>query len=37
VNWRTRPEDVDLIVDVVLELGRELVGEFQPAGDRKAT
>ena len=21
VNWRNRPEDVDLIVDVVLELG----------------
>jgi glutamate/tyrosine decarboxylase-like PLP-dependent enzyme len=26
VNWRTRPEDVDLLVDVIRELGRGLVG-----------
>lgn len=25
VNWRTRPEDVDLIVPVALELGASLV------------
>jgi glutamate/tyrosine decarboxylase-like PLP-dependent enzyme len=24
VNWRTRPEDVDLLVDVLLELAREI-------------
>jgi glutamate/tyrosine decarboxylase-like PLP-dependent enzyme len=24
VNWRTRPEDVELLVDVLLELGRDL-------------
>jgi glutamate/tyrosine decarboxylase-like PLP-dependent enzyme len=25
VNWRTRPEDVDLIVPIVLELGASLI------------
>ena len=25
VNWRTRPEDVDLIVSITLELGVSLV------------
>jgi glutamate/tyrosine decarboxylase-like PLP-dependent enzyme len=35
VNWRTGPEDVDLIVDVALELGRELVANLEPAGDSK--
>jgi glutamate/tyrosine decarboxylase-like PLP-dependent enzyme len=31
VNWRTRPEDVDLIVPIVLQLGASLAG---PAGRR---
>jgi glutamate/tyrosine decarboxylase-like PLP-dependent enzyme len=32
VNWRTRDEDVDLIVTVVRELGARLVGSTAPAG-----
>ena len=32
VNWRTRPEDVDLIVPTVLELGAALVPERSAAG-----
>ena len=27
VNWRTRPEDIDLFVDVVRELGASIAGE----------
>jgi len=27
VNWRTRGEDVDLVAQVVLELGARLAGE----------
>ena len=27
VNWRTRPEDIDLFVDVVRELGANVAGQ----------
>lgn len=30
VNWRTRPEDVDLIVPIVLEIGATLRAEAEP-------
>ncbi len=33
VNWRTREEDVDLITDVVRELGAKLAPEFVPVTD----
>lgn len=30
VNWRTRPEDVDMIVPTVLEIGAALRAEAGP-------
>jgi hypothetical protein len=29
VNWRTRPEDVDLIVPITLELGASLLARAE--------